>query len=139
MATLKAFPIFKLATSATAPEGSAQRAEPAFTDLCGEGPCRLAPPETDPALLGPQFLAEPLPGEAEVLRQRLGVQQMTQGSFVTEQVFSRYVLDRHAHAPRRCMQPPFYVVYQHGSAKEHPRVQLCPARRGNSHGEATGP
>ena len=83
--TLKAFPIFKLASSAS-PE---QRTEPAFTSLGAD--CKLPPPGTDAALLGPDFLAQPLPGEAEVLRQRLGVPQVSQTSFLTEHIFPRHV------------------------------------------------
>ena len=48
---------------------------------------RLPPPGTDAALLGPAFLAEPLPGEAEVLRARLGVTQTTHTAFLTEHIF----------------------------------------------------
>ena len=83
--TLKTFPIFKLAGSA-APE---QRPEPAFTSLSSDQ--RLPPPGTDAALLGPDFLAQPLPGEAEVLRQRLGVALVSQTSFLTEHIFPRCV------------------------------------------------
>ena len=90
--TLTAFPIFKLAGSAS-PE---QRAEPAFTGLRAD--CKLPPPGTDAALLGPGFLAQPLPGEAEVLRQRLGVPQVSQTSFLTEHIFPRHVKTS-LHAP----------------------------------------
>ena len=48
---------------------------------------RLPPPGTDAALLGPAFLAEPLPGEVEVLRARLGVTQSTHTAFLTEHIF----------------------------------------------------
>lgn len=48
---------------------------------------RLPPPGTDAALLGPAFLAEPLPGEAAVLRARLGVTQITHTAFLTEHIF----------------------------------------------------
>ena len=86
LSMLKSLPIFKLGAGAAA-AGGAQRAEPAFTSL--REACQLAPPGTDPALLGPGFLAEPLPGEAEVMRQRLGVQQISHIEFFTEHVFPR--------------------------------------------------
>ena len=88
IATLKAFPIFKLAGS-VAPE---QRAEPAFTNLSTDH--KLPPPGTEAALLGPEFLAQPLPGEAEVLCQRLGVPQVGHTSFLTEHIFPRQVMAR---------------------------------------------
>ena len=83
---LKSLPIFKLGAGAAA-AGGAQRAEPAFTSLTEA--CQLAPPGTDPALLGPRFLAEPLPGEAEVMRQRLSVPQISHTQFLTEHIFPR--------------------------------------------------
>ena len=83
---LKSLPVFKLGAGAAA-AGGAQRAEPAFTSL-GEA-CQLAPPGMDPALLGPRFLAEPLPGEAEVMRQRLAVQQISHTRFFSEHIFPR--------------------------------------------------
>ena len=83
---LKSLPIFKLGAGAAA-AGGAQLAEPAFTSLSEA--CQLAPPGMDPALLGPCFLAEPLPGEAEVMRQRLGVQQISHTQFFTEHIFPR--------------------------------------------------
>lgn len=83
---LKSLPIFKLGSGAV-PAGGAQRAEPAFTSL--RETCQLAPPGMDPTLLGPRFLAEPLPGEAEVMRQRLGVQQISYTHFFTEHIFPR--------------------------------------------------
>ncbi len=83
---LKSLPIFKLGAGA-APADGAQRAEPAFTSL-GEA-CQLAPPGTDPALLGPHFLVQPLLGEAEVMRQRLGVQQISHTQYFLEHIFPR--------------------------------------------------
>ena len=83
---LKSLPIFKLGAGAAA-AGGAQRAEAAFTSL-GEA-CQLAPPGMDPALLGPRFLAEPLPGEADVMRQRLGVQQISHARFFSQHIFPR--------------------------------------------------
>lgn len=77
--TLKAFQIFKLA---------GQTAEPVFTNLSGDH--KLPPPGTDAALLGSQFLAELLHGEAGVLRQRLGVTQLSLTSFLTEHIFPGY-------------------------------------------------
>ena len=84
--TLKAFPIFKLAGSAS-PE---QRAEPAFACLGANQ--MLPPPGTEPALLGPEFLVQPLPGEAEVLRQRLGIIQVSHTTFLMEHIFQRHVM-----------------------------------------------
>ena len=83
---LKSLPIFKLGAD-VAPAGGAQRAEPAFTSL--RETHQLAPPGMDPALLGLPFLAEPLPGEAEVMRQRLGIQQISHTLFFTEHIFPR--------------------------------------------------
>ena len=85
ISVLKSLPIFKGAGAA--PAGGAQRAEPAFTSL--RDTCQLAPPSMDPDLLGPRFLAEPLPGEAEVMCQRLGVQQISHTHFFTEHIFPR--------------------------------------------------
>lgn len=83
--TLKAFPVFKLAGSAS-PE---QHAEPAFASLSAKH--KLPPSGTEPALLGPEFLVQPLPGEAEVLRQRLGVSQVSHTTFLIEHIFHRRV------------------------------------------------
>ena len=92
-ATLKAFPIFKLA----GPASPDQRAEPAFTSLSAGQ--KLAPADTEAALLGPEFLAQPLPGEAEVLCRRLGIPQVSHTSFLTEHIFPRQVM----HRPSQCL------------------------------------